>query len=103
MWRPGRSSRGVFLDPCALVGTNIDHRCWRSVASEAMGVYHGGGDARRCAVKRIAIWIGGLFLAADIMGATVVLKGGKRLEVASYVVGGSYVVVQYAGGRRESY
>lgn len=54
-------------------------------------------------MKRITIWVGALLVAADIMGATVVLKGGKRIEPASYAVSGSYVVVQYAGGRRESY
>jgi len=54
-------------------------------------------------LKKTAIWMVGLLVAADLAAATVVLKGGKRLEVASYVVGGSFVVVQYAGGRRESY
>jgi len=54
-------------------------------------------------VKRIALSMVGLLLAAELMGATVVLKGGKRLDVTSFAVGGSFVVVQYAGGRRESY
>ncbi|MFI5166617.1 MAG: hypothetical protein ACHQQS_08365 [Thermoanaerobaculales bacterium] len=54
-------------------------------------------------MKKIAIWLGALLAAADIMGATVVLQGGKRIEAASYSVSGSYLVVQYAGGRRVSY
>jgi hypothetical protein len=44
-----------------------------------------------------------LLVAAEAGAATVVLTGGKRLDVASYTVGGSYVVVRYANGRNESY
>ena len=40
---------------------------------------------------------------SEAWAATVVLTGGKRLDVASYSVSGSYVTVQYANGRRESY
>ncbi len=42
-------------------------------------------------------------VAVEVQGATVVLSGGKRLEVAKYTVNGSYVTVEYANGRRESY
>jgi hypothetical protein len=42
-------------------------------------------------------------VAVDLSAATLVLKGGKRIEVASYAVQGSYVVVKQANGRLESY
>jgi hypothetical protein len=42
-------------------------------------------------------------VAGQAWAATVVLTGGKRIDVASYTVSGSYVTVQYANGRRESY
>ncbi len=54
-------------------------------------------------MKRPVMLVLALVVAADAWAATVVLTGGKRLEVASYTVGGSYVTVQYANGRRESY
>jgi hypothetical protein len=60
-------------------------------------------DAWRCKVKKLAIVVAALFVAAEAGAATVVLTGGKRLDVASYTISGSYVVVQYANGRRESY
>jgi hypothetical protein len=44
-----------------------------------------------------------LMVAGEAWAATVVLTGGKRIDVASYTVSGSYVTVQYANGRRESY
>ncbi len=44
-----------------------------------------------------------LALAATAQAATVVLKGGKRLEVQKYVQQGNYVVVEYGPGRLESY
>jgi hypothetical protein len=44
-----------------------------------------------------------LMVAAEAWAVTVVLTGGKRLDVASYTVSGSYMTVQYANGRRESY
>lgn len=103
MWRPGSWSRGVFLVAFGPIGASRSRCRLRNVTSNTMGVYHGGGDLGRCAVKRIAICVGALLAAADLMGATVVLKGGKRVEAASYAISGSYVVVQYAGGRRESY
>jgi hypothetical protein len=54
-------------------------------------------------VKGLPIVVAALLMAAEAGAATVVLTGGKRLEVASYTINGSYVVVQYANGRRESY
>jgi hypothetical protein len=54
-------------------------------------------------VRKLAILVAALLVAAEAGAATVVLSGGKRLEVAAYTIGGSYVVVQYANGRRESY
>lgn len=42
-------------------------------------------------------------LAASSWAAVVVLKGGKKLEVASYEQKGNYVVVTLAGGKRASY
>ncbi|OFV82265.1 MAG: hypothetical protein A2Y78_10025 [Acidobacteria bacterium RBG_13_68_16] len=44
-----------------------------------------------------------LMVAGEAWAVTVVLTGGKRLDVTSYSVSGSYVTVQYANGRRESY
>jgi hypothetical protein len=54
-------------------------------------------------VKRLLMLVLALMLAAEAWAVTVVLTGGKRLDVASYAVSGSYVTVQYANGRRESY
>jgi hypothetical protein len=54
-------------------------------------------------VRRLAILVAALVVAGAASAATVVLTGGKRLEVSSYTVGGSYVVVHYANGRVESY
>jgi len=54
-------------------------------------------------VKRLAMLLTALVAAAQAYGAVVVLTGGKRLEVATYSVTGSYVTVEYAKGRRESY
>jgi hypothetical protein len=54
-------------------------------------------------VKGLPIVVAALLVAAEAGAATVVLTGGKRLDVASYTINGSYVVVQYANGRRESY
>jgi hypothetical protein len=73
------------------------------VANRSGEVYHGSGNAGRCEVKRIVWLAGALLVVADLYGATVVLKGGKRLDVANYTVNGSYVTVEYTGGRRESY
>jgi len=54
-------------------------------------------------VKRLTVLVMAFMLAGEAWAATVVLTGGKRLEVASFNVSGSYVTVQYANGRRESY
>lgn len=54
-------------------------------------------------MKRLPILVLALMVAGEAWAATVVLTGGKRLDVASYTVSGSYVTVQYANGRRESY
>jgi hypothetical protein len=54
-------------------------------------------------VRRLAILVAALVVAGAASAATVVLTGGKRLDVTSYTVGGSYVVVHYANGRVESY
>ncbi|HQT94238.1 MAG TPA: FxLYD domain-containing protein [Thermoanaerobaculaceae bacterium] len=44
-----------------------------------------------------------LVLAVGAQAATVVLTGGKRLDVSAYSVSGSYVTVHYANGRQEWY
>lgn len=54
-------------------------------------------------MKRLALLVLALVVAGEAWAATVVLTGGKRLEVASYTASGSYVTIQYANGRRESY
>jgi hypothetical protein len=54
-------------------------------------------------VKRTMTVVLALTVAALCQGATVVLRGGKHLDVASWEQRGSYVVVKYAGGRVESY
>jgi hypothetical protein len=54
-------------------------------------------------VRKLVIVLAVLFVVAEARAATVVLVGGKRLEVSSFSVNGSYVTVQYPGGRRETY
>jgi hypothetical protein len=54
-------------------------------------------------VKRAATILAILALAVEARGATVVLAGGKKLDVAAYSVSGSYVNVRYANGREEWY
>ncbi len=54
-------------------------------------------------MRKLVIVLAVLFVVAEARAATVVLVGGKRLEVSSFWVSGSYVTVQYAGGRRETY
>jgi hypothetical protein len=54
-------------------------------------------------VKRLFMLVLALLVAGEAWATTVVLTGGKRLDVASYTVSGSYVTVQYVNGRRESY
>jgi hypothetical protein len=54
-------------------------------------------------VRKLAILVAMLVVAAEAGAATVVLTGGKRLDVSSYTVGGSYVTVRLPNGRLESY
>lgn len=54
-------------------------------------------------MKVLASVVVALAVAGVGQAATVVLKGGKQLEAASYVQQGNYVVVRYADGRAESY
>lgn len=54
-------------------------------------------------MKRPLMLVLALMVAGEAWAATVVLTGGKRIDVATYTVSGSYVTVQYANGRRESY
>jgi hypothetical protein len=54
-------------------------------------------------VRRALVLVGLLLLAIEAQAAVVVLKGGKRLDVASYTQKGNYVVVKYQSGRFESY
>ena len=54
-------------------------------------------------MKKLVVLVSALALAAAAQAATVVLKGGKRLEVQRYVKQGNYVVVEYGPGRLESY
>jgi len=54
-------------------------------------------------VSRWSAVVIALAVAGQSLAATVVLKGGKRVDAASYTVSGNYVVVRYAAGRVESY
>ncbi|MDD5562325.1 MAG: FxLYD domain-containing protein [Thermoanaerobaculaceae bacterium] len=54
-------------------------------------------------MKRTTMLLATLVLAVGAQAATVVLTGGKRLEVSGYSVSGSYVNVRYADGRQEWY
>jgi hypothetical protein len=54
-------------------------------------------------VKRVTMLLVTLVLAVGVQAATVVLTGGKRLDVSAYSVNGSYVTVHYANGREEWY
>jgi len=54
-------------------------------------------------VKRATMFLATLVLAVGAQAATVVLTGGKRLDVSAYSVSGSYVTVHYANGRQEWY
>lgn len=54
-------------------------------------------------MKGLASVVVALAVAAASQAATVVLKGGKQLDAASYVQQGNYVLVRYADGRAESY
>jgi len=54
-------------------------------------------------VKKLLLVVAMLALSSAADAATVVLKGGKRLDVAGLQRQGNYVVVKYANGRVESY
>jgi hypothetical protein len=54
-------------------------------------------------MKTPAMILAALVMAGAVDAATVVLKGGKQLQVASYQQQGNYVLVHYADGRAESY
>ncbi len=54
-------------------------------------------------MKRVTMLLATLVLAVGAQAATVVLAGGKRLDVSGYSVSGSYVTVHYANGRQEWY
>ncbi len=73
------------------------------MADSATEHYHGRDELRRCEVKRLVMLLAALVVAVEAHAVIVVLSGGKRLDVASYTVNASYVTVQYANGRRESY
>jgi hypothetical protein len=52
---------------------------------------------------RALLAIGVLAVAVTVDAATVVLKGGRKVEVASYEQRGNLVVLRHADGRIESY
>ncbi len=54
-------------------------------------------------MKRIPIVLAALAIAAAAGATTVVLKGGKRVDVASFEKKGNYVILHLANGRLESY
>lgn len=54
-------------------------------------------------MKKLVVLVALVALAGWARAETVVLKGGKRLDVQRFEQRGNYVIVQYAGGRLESY
>ncbi len=54
-------------------------------------------------MRTVLLMVAGMVAAANASAATVVLKGGKQLEVASLQRQGNYFVVKQASGRVESY
>jgi len=54
-------------------------------------------------VKRVVVGLLAVLVAVSASAVTLVLKGGKRLEVAGYAKKGNAVVVQHPDGRFESY
>ena len=54
-------------------------------------------------MKKMLVVLAILTVTANLVAATLVLKGGKRVEVVSYTVQGNYVLVKVANGRFESY
>jgi hypothetical protein len=61
------------------------------------------GTVKEAPVKRVVVPITLLLLAQLAVAATVVLKGGKRLEVATFEQQGNYLVVMFEDGRAQSY
>lgn len=54
-------------------------------------------------MRKLALIVLAVTTATAAGAATVVLKGGNRLEVDRYVQKGNYIIVQYADGRLTSY
>lgn len=54
-------------------------------------------------MRRLILLIAALALAVSAGAGTVVLRGGKHLEVASFTQQGTFLIVHYANGRVESY
>lgn len=54
-------------------------------------------------MKKLLLVVATVALALGADAATVVLKGGKRLDVAGFQRQGNYVVVKHLNGRVESY
>ncbi len=54
-------------------------------------------------MKKLLLVVATLAVALGADAATIVLKGGKRLDVAGFQRQGNYFVVKYANGRVESY
>jgi hypothetical protein len=57
----------------------------------------------RWQVRKTALLLVALVIAAGAQAATVVLKGGRQVHVDAYLQRGNYVILQYADGRVESY
>ena len=50
---------------------------------------------------RRSAWLLALIVAAaNAYAATIVFQGGRRVQVASYTMDGSYVVIEYQNGRK---
>lgn len=58
---------------------------------------------RRCGVKKLIIALVLLLLAGAVTAATLVLKGGKRLDVQGFAQQGNLMVVTLANGKVQSY
>lgn len=54
-------------------------------------------------MKKLALGLVSLLLAGSLTAATLVLKGGKRLDVKSFVQQGNLMVVTLPDGRAQSY
>jgi hypothetical protein len=53
--------------------------------------------------KLLVLFVAVLVIAANVNGATVVLKGGKVLQVERFALDGGYLIVHLHGGRQVSY